>query len=207
MICSRVNENSKLNTISGNKSMNLRLFLNTTNSRVSPVIDLERVSTILTSNRINSVIEDYSTDSRVNEIDGDPTACQYVSKEISLENSADSIKIMLNAHISSNNDIRAFYAVSDTPGFEPIFQPFPGHENLDSRGQVIFEEDSNGESDTIVPKTIFDGFDGQLLDFKEYTFTANSLPPFRSYRVKIVMTSNSQVHVPRMKDLRVITMV
>ena len=33
MICSRVNENSKLNTISGNKSMNLRLFLNATNSR------------------------------------------------------------------------------------------------------------------------------------------------------------------------------
>ena len=71
--------------------MNLRLFLNTTNSRVSPVIDLERVSTILTSNRVNSVIEDYSTDSRVNGID-DPTSRQYVSKEISLENAADSIK-------------------------------------------------------------------------------------------------------------------
>ena len=207
MICSRVNENSKLSTISGNKSMNLRLFLNTTNSRVSPVIDLERVSTILTSNRVNSAIDDYSTDSRVNGIDGDPTACQYISKEISLENAADSIKIMLNAHISTNNDIRAFYAVSDTQGFEPIFQPFPGHENLDSRGQVISEEDNNGESDTIVSKTVFDGFDGQLLDFKEYTFTADSLPPFRSYRIKIIMTSSSQVHVPRMKDLRVITMI
>ena len=207
MICSRVNENSKLNTISGNKSMNLRLFLNTTNSRVSPVIDLERVSTILTSNRVNSIINDYSTDSRVNGIDGDPTACQYISKEISLENAADSIKIILNAHVSTNNDIRAFYAVSDTQGFEPIFQPFPGHENLDSKGQVISEEDSNGESDTIVSKTIFDGFDGRLLDFKEYTFTADSLPPFRSYRIKIVMTSSSQVHVPRMKDLRVITMI
>ena len=114
---------------------------------------------------------------------------------------------MLNAHISTNNDIRAFYAVSDTQGFEPIFQPFPGHENLDSRGQIISEEDSNGESDTIVPKTIFDGFDGQFLDFKEYTFTADSLPPFRSYRIKIIMTSSSQVHVPRMKDLRVITMI
>ena len=207
MICSRVNENSKLNTISGNKSMNLRLFLNTTNSRVSPVVDLERVNTILTSNRVNSAIDDYSTDSRVNGIDDDPTACQYISKEISLENAADSIKIMLNAHISTNNDIRAFYAVSDTQGFEPIFQPFPGHENLDSRGQIISEEDSNGESDTIVPKTIFDGFDGQFLDFKEYTFTADSLPPFRSYRIKIIMTSSSQVHVPRMKDLRVITMI
>ena len=81
-------------------------------------------------------------------------------KRLSLENAADSIKIMLNAHISTDNDIRAFYAVSDTSGFEPIFQPFPGHENLDSRGQVISEENSNGESDSIVPKTIFNGFDG-----------------------------------------------
>jgi len=207
MICSKVNENSKLTTISGNKSMNLRLFLNTTNSRVSPVIDLERVNTILTSNRVNSVIDDYSTDSRVNEINEDPTSCQYISKEISLENAADSIKIMLNAHISTNNDIRAFYAVSDTQGFDPIFQPFPGYENLDSRGQVISEESNNGNPDTIVPKTTFSGFDGQSLDFKEYTFTADSLPPFRSYRIKIIMTSSSQVHVPRMKDLRVITMI
>ena len=207
MICSKVNENSKLSTISGNKSMNLRLFLNTTNSRVSPVVDLERVNTILTSNRVNSVIDDYSTDSRVNEIDEDPTSCQYISKEISLENAADSIKIILNAHISTNNDIRAFYAVSDTQGFDPIFQPFPGYENLDSRGQVISEEANNGNPDAIISKTTFNGFDGQSLDFKEYTFTADSLPPFRSYRIKIIMTSSSQVHVPRMKDLRVITMI
>jgi hypothetical protein len=207
MICSKINENSKLSTISGNKSMNLRLFLNTTNTKVSPIIDLERVNTILTSNRVNSIIEDYSTDSRVNEIDRDPTSCQYISKEISLENAADSIKILLNAHISADNDIRAFYAVSDTPGFEPIFQPFPGYENLDFRGQVISEENSDGRSDSIVSKTIFSGFDSQSLDFKEYAFTADSLPSFRSYRIKIIMTSSSQVHVPRMKDLRVITMI
>ena len=111
-----------LATIAGNKSLNLRLFLNTTNSRVSPVVDLERINAILTSNRVNSVIDDYATDSRVNEIDRDPTACQYISKEISLQNPATSIKVLLNAHINNNNDIRAFYAISDTSGFEPIFR-------------------------------------------------------------------------------------
>ena len=44
------------------------------------------------------------------------------------------------------------------------------------------------------------------LQFKEYTFTADRLPSFRNYRIKIVMTSNSQVYVPRMRDLRVIAL-
>ena len=206
IICSKVNENAQLATIAGNKSLNLRLFLNTTNSRVSPVVDLERINAILTSNRVNSVIDDYATDSRVNEIDRDPTACQYISKEISLQNPATSIKVLLNAHINNNNDIRAFYAISDTSGFEPIFRPFPGYENIDSRGQIISPENNNGGSDVLISKTKFEGFDSNFLDFKEYSFTADLLPSFKSYRIKIIMTSTSQVHVPRMRDLRVMAL-
>ena len=50
------------------------------------------------------------------------------------------------------------------------------------------------------------GFNASTLHFKEYTFTADRLPPFRNYRIKIVMTSNSQVYVPRMRDLRVVAL-
>ena len=42
--------------------MNMRLFLNTVDTRVSPVIDTQRVSAVLTSNRVNNVITDYATD-------------------------------------------------------------------------------------------------------------------------------------------------
>ena len=186
--------------------MNLRLFLNTTDSRISPVIDAQRVSAILTSNRVNDVISDYATDSRVNGIDTDPTACQYISKEIILKNPASSLKILVNAHINENNDIRAFYAISDTQGFNPIFEPFPGFNNIDSRGQIISAEDNNGESDIFTPKTNSKGFDGGTLDYKEYTFTADQLPSFRSYKIKLIMTSTNQVYVPRIKDLRVIAL-
>ena len=44
------------------------------------------------------------------------------------------------------------------------------------------------------------------VEFRDYTFTADQLPSFRSYRIKIVLTSTSQVYVPRMKDLRVIAL-
>ena len=206
MIASKVNETQYLSTLPGNKSMNLRVFLNTIDSRLSPVIDTQRVSVILTSNRVNSVITNYAEDSRVNSIFGDPTAFQYLSKEITLENPGTSIKILLSAYNNLYSDIRAFYAISENQNFNPIFVPFPGYENLNSRGQIINIQDNNGHPDAFVPLTSNTGFSPTDVSFAEYTFTADQLPAFRSYRIKIIMTSTSQVYVPRLKDLRVIAL-
>ena len=206
MIASKVNETQYLSTLPGNKSMNLRVFLNTLDSRLSPVIDTQRVSVILTSNRVNSVITNYAEDSRVNSIFDDPTAFQYLSKEITLENPGTSIKILLNAYNNLYSDIRAFYAISENQNFNPIFVPFPGYENLNSRGQIIDIQNNNGHSDTFIPLTSNTGFSPTDVSFAEYTFTADQLPAFRSYRIKIIMTSTSQVYVPRLKDLRVIAL-
>jgi hypothetical protein len=206
MIASKVNETQYLSTLPGNKSMNLRVFLNTIDSRLSPVIDTQRVSVILTSNRVNSVITNYAEDSRVNSIFDDPTAFQYLSKEITLENPGTSIKILLSAYNNLYSDIRAFYAISENQNFNPIFVPFPGYENLNSRGQIIDIQNNNGHPDTFVPLTSNTGFSQNDVPFSEYTFTADQLPPFRSYRIKIIMTSTNQVYVPRLKDLRVIAL-
>jgi hypothetical protein len=206
IIASKVNEDNKLFNLPGNKSMNMRLTFGTSDSRVSPVIDTQRISTILTSNRINSVIEDYATDSRVDIIDEDPSAFQYISKEITLENSASSIKIILDSHINVYSDIRAFYAIGENPNFEPIFTPFPGYNNLDSRGQIINFEDNDGLSDRFISPSNSLGFLSQDLEYREYTFTADQLPSFRSYRIKLVLTSTNQVYVPRVRNLRVIAL-
>ena len=203
VIASHINESAKL---LGEKSLNMRLLLNTTDSRISPVVDAQRISLITTSNRVNDIIEDYATDRRVNEIISDPTACQYVSKEILLENSSSSIKILVGAHINVNSDIRAFYAIGNETGFNPIFSPFPGYSNLDVRGQIISPENNNGEPDIFVPKTNSYGFGSENIEFKEHTFSIDQLPPFRAYRIKIVLTSTSQVYVPRIRDLRVIAL-
>jgi hypothetical protein len=206
IIASKVNEDNKLSNLPGNKSMNMRLTLGTTNTRLSPVLDTQRISTILTSNRVNSVIENYATDARVDTIDEDPSAFQYISKEISLENSASSIKIILDAHINLYSDIRAFYAISENSNFEPIFIPFPGYNNLNTKNEIINLEDSNGLSDNLISKSNFIGFTSPKLDYREYTFTENQLPVFRSYRIKLVLTSTNQVYVPRVQNLRVITL-
>ena len=208
MVCSRINEtsNANLQDVPGNKSMNLRLRLDTTNTYLSPVIDTQRVSAILTSNRVNSAITNYATDERPNSIFNDPSAFQYVSKEITLETPATSVKLILNAYVNSYCDLRGFYAISENPGFEPIFTPFPGYANLDFRSQIISQEDSDGRPDKYVTPSSSLEFESQRLDYKEYTFTADNLPPFRTYRIKLIATSTNQVYVPRIKDLRVIAL-
>ena len=186
IICSKVNEDARMSANPGSKSANLRLFLSTTNSKLSPVIDAERVSMILTSTRINSIIENYATDDRANQLFTDPTACQYVSKEMNIESSAKAIKILLNAELTQGTEIRAFYATSPNKGFDPVFTPFPG------KGSA-----KDGTPDKTVAKS---------LGYKEYEFTTPELSEFKSYKIKIILTSKSQVNIPRIRDLKVIAL-
>jgi hypothetical protein len=206
IIASKINEDAKLGAFMGKKSMNLRMFLNSVDSRVSPVIDTQRVSAILTSNRINKVITNYATDNRVNSIGTDPSAFQYISKEISLENPATSIKILLDAHINNYCDVRAFYSIGEEQNFIPIFTPFPGYNNLDGKKQIISFENSNGLPDVFVQPSLSFGFESNNIEFREYSFTADQLPSFRFYRIKLVLTSTSQVYPPRVRNLRVIAL-
>lgn len=206
IVCSKINESNNLTNLTGNKSLNMRLLLNTTDSRLTPVVDTQRISAIFTSNRVNSAIANYATDSRVNSVSDDPSAFQYLSKEINLEYSASSIKVILNAHINLYSDIRVLYAISQNQNFNPIFVPFPGYNNLNVKNEIINFADSDGRSDIFVPPANSLGYLPSEIEYKEYVFTTDKLPAFRSYRIKIIMSSTNQVYVPRMKDLRVITL-
>ena len=42
--------------------------------------------------------------------------------------------------------------------------------------------------------------------FKEYEFNMEDLPEFKYYRIKLVLTSTNQTYVPRLSNLRVITL-
>ena len=121
-----------------------------------------------------------------------------------LENSASSIKVMLDAHVTENADIRAFYAINNTEGKVPIFVPFPGYDNINQRGEIIDKKNNDGKPDKKVIKSNEYSFED--VDFKEYTFSVENLPSFRTYRIKLVMSSTSQVYVPRVKDFRVLAL-
>ena len=134
----------------------------------------------------------------------DRSSAVYVSKENTLETSATSLKIIVDAHVNRFSDIRAFYAISNSQGSEPTFIPFPGYDNLDENGRVRTSDKSSGRPDALIAKSDPTGFTPENLEYKEYTFTANELPSFKSFRIKFLMTSTNQAFVPRLTSLKVI---
>ena len=208
VIASRVNEtnNNTITVLPGDRSFNMTVNLNTNSSKLSPTLDTDRMGIILTSNRVDKLITNFATDNRVDSLTDDPSAFQYISKENTLETSATSLKIILDAHINEYTDLRAFFAISDNPGFDPIFTPFPGFNNLNERGQVISPDKSDGRSDVLVPLSNANGFTPFDIQYKEYSFSVNELPLFRSFRIKLIGTSTNQAYVPRLTSLKVIAL-
>ena len=59
IVCSQVNETNEL---AGAKSLNLIYTMTSLKDNLSPVVDLDRIGVILTSNRINNPIDDFITE-------------------------------------------------------------------------------------------------------------------------------------------------
>jgi hypothetical protein len=200
MIASKVNESNNLTTLPGKKSFTMNVNMNTSDSRVSPVIDLDRVSVILSSNRINHPISDYATDIRTSTLKEDPSAFVYATKPISLEVPANAIKVLFSGYLNQNNDVRVLYAIQEDSSTDPIYYPFPGYTN------IATGTNNNGLPDVNVPKTDKVGFESEELIFRDYEFTVDELPSFRYFSIKIIGTSTNEVYPPRLRDLRIIAL-
>jgi len=206
IIASKINEKNLLPTLPGNKSFTVSLNLATDNTRLSPIIDTTRVNMITTSNRINSVVTNYKTDPRVNSFFDDPSDCQYVTKIVSLKNPARAIKLFLSAHVNVESDIRAFYAIDNSENGDPVFIPFPGYQNLDVDGDVINFADNDGTSDKFIDKNYINQAISTIDSYANYEFTANNLPDFKYFRIKIILTCTNQAYVPKIKDMRALAL-
>ena len=205
MIASKVNETNDLTTLPGKKSFTMNMNISTSDSRVSPVIDLDRVSVIISSNRINRPITNYSTDKRISTLKEDPSAFVYATKSISLEVPANAIKVLFSGYLNQYNDIRVLYAIQEDSSIEPVYYPFPGYTNIATDGTIDITN-SNGLPDVNVPKTDKVGFESEELIFRDYEFTADELPSFRYFSIKIIGTSTNEVYPPRIRDLRIIAL-
>ena len=206
MIASRINETTSLPTLPDNKSFTLNLSMESNTGLLSPIVDLDRVGVILTSNRLNQPITDYITDNRVNTLKDDPNAFVYASQPVTLENGATSIKIHLEAHINVTSDIRAFYAIAEDPNDELIYRPFPGYNNLLSTGQVIDPAKNDGLPDKLHAKTDVIAYTSSQVVWNDYEFTIDNLPTFRIWSIKLIGTGTNQAQPPRMKNLRVLAL-
>ena len=206
LVCSEENENNLLSSLPGNKSFTLTFDLATTDTHLSPMIDMDRAGMIFVSNRINSKITDYATDERVASLENDPSAFVYATKSIGLEAPATSIRIIVAAYVNTSSDFRALYSIQSDPNEDPIFYPFPGYNNKNNLGQTIDDSLSDGTSDIKVAKTDTLGFETNDLEYKDYEFSVDNLAEFRYFSIKLIGTSTNQAFPPRIRDLRVIAL-
>jgi hypothetical protein len=206
IVASRINEEQLVNNLPGNKSFNLVMNLATTNRNISPVIDLDRVGMIFVSNRVNDVITDYIADGRVNTTNEDPNAFTYVTSNILLEAPATSLKVIISSYVNIFSDIKILYSISNDIDKNKIYYPFPGYSNLDSDGNIIDIKNNNGSPDKQIIKTDILSFNSSELPYREYEFTAENLPSFKIFSVKIIGTSKNQAYPPRFREFRAIAL-
>ena len=203
MVASKNNESRQLSELPGNKSLTLEVLMSSASRNVSPVIDLDRVSTVLTTNRVNSPVSNFASDNRVNQTGQDPCASTYVSKMVVLNNPATNILVEFAAYRRSGADIRVFFKTiaegSTENSLDRNFELFPGHDNIDQNGKVINFSNNSGLPDDPVTPSVGG-------EFKDYSFTSRELPPFTKFQIKIDMVGTDQAQPPLIKELRAIAL-
>ena len=201
MIASYENEqaNAQLLELPGSKSFTMDLTMSTTNQYVSPVVDAFRSAISVSSNKLNAPISNYITSRYSNTYQEDPHELSYVTKIIPLENAATSLKVFVAAYRPESSDIRCFYRLQRADGseVERVFENFPGYANLDAGGFLIDAKNNDATPNANVAASLED-------QFLEYEWSADNLPPFTGFQIKINIASTNQAQEPRLLDFRAV---
>ena len=208
IVCSNINETTRLTTLPKNKSLTLGIRMETNNTALSPVVDLSEAATfVFARNRLNRPITNYVVDSRSNQNTGDPHASVYISNTVNLQRPASTLKVLLSSYRNSSSDFRVLYKLirADSSEVEQTYELFPGYNNL---------TDANGDGygDTVIDTSLNDGLPDSRVnpnvdgEYSEYQFTADNLDLFVGFTIKIVMSGTNEAYTAKFKDLRVIAL-
>jgi len=124
--------------------------------------------------------------------EGGASSGSYITKSINLENASTALEVRVAASVRSSSSIKCFFRLSggeETRRIEDIpYTPF----NTDGSSDTSIDP-SNGD-------VVLD------LDFKDYKFSASSLPEFTSFQIKIVINGTVSALPARLKDLRALAL-
>ena len=183
MVASEINETNE--TITGGKSFYTILELSTTNTKLSPVLDTQRMSVFTIQNRLNSPTSS-NTPSFVDDTasTGTSSAAVYCTKPVLLENNSKALDIRLTANIRATSEVEMYFRTSgsdqDVQLSDVAWTPF----------------NSDGSPDvSIVPSE-------DDTTFKEYKFSQANINEFTSFQLKIVMKGTNSSYPPIIRDMR-----
>ena len=169
------------------KTFFLRGVLNSTQTNLSPVIDLERASVFTISNRIDNPIASGIGGNIVADFyaETDPVLgsakAKYLTKNVKLADAADGVRVFLDANRPSATSIEVYYRVSDN------------EESIDGLNWILATPEE--------PIPFDDSY-----EYNEVEYVIDPPGVFTVFAVKIVMKSSNSSRVPTVKDLRVIAL-
>ena len=197
------NENHYVSTvtpITNNSDVQLKITLKSNDEKITPIVDLDRISLIAVKNVIgpegdalttttDSVFQD-GTDSEISAGHGNATAV-YMTKEVILNNPSDRLDTYLNINRPYANSNVLVYArfkrsednIEDLP-FERLAPPTGVTIPILSRGEFA-----------------------EIQYVKDFSADSPVLPLFTSFQVKIVLVSDDHALVPSVQDFRSIATV
>jgi hypothetical protein len=182
------------------RSLQLKVELETENESVSPVIDLDRASVITINNRIDNPIGGATVSAGYNNIKDDPEAnsrfideteatgntglSRYITKQVTLADPADDLKLYLLVSKPSVAYVDVYYKIQlvgdDTPFNELSWTLVNPDEDIDpSNNPAVYDE---------------------------VEYTLDDVGPYEGFAIKIVLRSENSSAVPLIKDLRAIAL-
>jgi hypothetical protein len=182
MVASDINQT---NEMSGSKSLFVKLDFTSSNSRLSPVLDLQRTSAFTIQNRINSPTTgntpDFVNDEQPT---GSSSAAVYCTRPITLENPSTALDVRLTQNVRSTSEVEVYFRATSSEEVR----------NVDDLNWTPFNGDGS-EDVTVSPAE-----DDET--FKEYKYSATGLNDFTSFQIKIVMKGTISAYAPRIRDMR-----
>ena len=198
MIASSINETNELSSL---RSYTTELTLASKTETISPVLDLERSTIIAVANRLNNVDSSSdvypTTDFVSSELaEGDNNAAIYLTKQVTLDSLATSLKVLFAAHRPATSEIKVMYKILSADISE----------DFQTLGFTYFNDD--GSADTTVQSSADED------DFQDYIYSAGvtddgigtPLDEFISFQIKIIMQGTNCAEPQRLKDFRVLAL-
>ena len=207
LVASPINENEYLTDLPLNRSNTISIRMLSGDRNLSPIVDTMNASIIYVRNRLNNPVSDYATDQRVKLNSNDPHAGVYISNRVDLKQPATSLQVVLSALRNESSDFRVLYKLftGEVSEGEQTYELFPGFDNLlDTDGDgfgddVINTARNSGRPDAKVASSTDN-------EFLEYQFTADNLPEFTGFVIKVVFSGTNEAEAPRLSDLRAIAL-
>ena len=123
---------------------------------------------------------------------------KYISRRVSLEDGFDSsdIKVVLNAYKPVGTDINVYYKVKaqDDP------------QSFDLKPYVLMSQETSNSVVSTSEEDIREFSYQTANDVIQYTSDGVTYDKFKSFAIKIVMTSNNVITIPKLRDMRAIAL-